>query len=113
MQEGEWDVVPNHRRLLQQSLLGGGERGDTRGEHRLYRGGDVVAQERPREVVPAVRALEHTSTDEYSHDLFDKERITAGAFRQETRQRWQTRVMPQHGLKKTRKTLPAHVYKDI
>src|SRR5262245_11238606 len=35
MQEGERGVVSNYRRLMQQTLLGGGQRIDTRGEHRL------------------------------------------------------------------------------
>ena len=92
VQEGEWDIVSNDRRLLQQVLLGGGQRVDTRGEHRLHRGRDLDARERPRKAVAAACALEHTSIDQRPHDLFDEERIPAGALHQEALQGRQTRV---------------------
>ena len=105
MQEGEWDVVSNDGRLLQQALLGGGQRVDTRSEHRLHRGRDLDARERPRKAVAAARALEHAGIDQRSHDLFDEERIPAGALHQEALQGRQTWVGAQQGLKEFRKAL--------
>ena len=47
MQEGERCIMSNHRRLVQQALLGGGQRVDTRSEDSLHRGRDLDAGERP------------------------------------------------------------------
>jgi hypothetical protein len=47
MQEGERCIMSNHRRLVQQALLGGGQRVDTRSEDRLHRRRDLGAGERP------------------------------------------------------------------
>src|SRR5712691_2170325 len=44
MQQGQWDVMSNDRRLLQEALLGGRERIDTGGEHRLDRRRDLDAR---------------------------------------------------------------------
>ena len=68
-QKGQWDVVSNDRRLLQQALLGGGQRVDTRGEHRLHRGRDLDARERPRKAVVAARALEHANRPALARSL--------------------------------------------
>src|SRR5262249_14697019 len=105
MQEGERGVVSNYRRLMQQTLLGGGQRIDTRGEHRLHCGRDLGARERPRKAVAAARAFEHTGIDQHAHDLFNKERIPTGALHQEALQARQTRVRAQQGLKELRKAL--------
>ena len=105
MQEGQWDVVTNDSRLLQQALFGGRQGVDARGEHRLHSGRDLDAGERPREAVTAARPHEHAGTDQRPHDLFDEERIAAGALRQEGLQDRQTRVGAQQGLKELRKAL--------
>ena len=62
---------------------GSGQRVDTRREHRLHGGRDLNARERLRKVVVATPALEHARIDQRSHDLFDEERISAGALHQE------------------------------
>ena len=68
-------------------------------------GGTSVAGERPRKAVAAACALEHTGIDQRSHDLFDEERIPAGALHQEALERWQARVGAQQGLKEFREAL--------
>src|SRR5262249_53948386 len=105
MQEGEWGVVSNYRRLMKQALLGGRQRIDTRGEHRLHCRWDLAAGERPRKAVVAARALEHTGIDQHSHDLFNKERIPTGALHQEALQARQTGVGAQQDLKELCKAL--------
>src|ERR1700733_12325289 len=100
MQKAKWGVLSNYRSLLQQVLLGGGQRVDTGGEHRLQGGRDLDVRKRPRQAVAAACAREHTSIDQRSHDLLDEERITAGALHQETFQGGQTRVGAQQGVKK-------------
>ena len=86
-------------------LSAGGKRVDARGEHRLHGGRDLDAGERPRKAVAAARALEHAGTDQRPHDLFDEERIPAGALHQEGSSGSQTRVGAQQGLKEFRKAL--------
>jgi hypothetical protein len=46
-QESERGVVSNYRRLMKQTLLGGGQRVDTRSEDSLHRGRDLGTGERP------------------------------------------------------------------
>ena len=86
MQKDEWHVASDDGRLLQQVLLGSGQRIDTRSEHRLHRARDLDARERPRKAVVATPAFEHASIDQRSHDLFHKEWISAGALHQEALQ---------------------------
>jgi len=86
MQEGEWHIVPDYGRLLQQVLGSRGQRVDTRGEHRLHRGRNLGAGERPRKAVAAAHPVEHGSIGQPSHDLFDEERIPASALHQEALQ---------------------------
>src|SRR5262245_60483604 len=105
MQERKWHVVSNDRCLLQQVLGGGGQRVNTRSEDGLYRGGDLGAGERPRKAVAAAYPLQHASIDQASHDLFDEERIPAGALRHEGLQRGQTFIRAQQGLKEVREAL--------
>ena len=99
VQQGERGVMSDNRRLMQQALLGGGQRVDTRGEHRLHCGWDLGAGERSCEAIAAAGAFEHTGIDQNSHDLFNKERIPTGALHQEALQGRQTRVGAQQGLK--------------
>ena len=68
-------------------------------------GGTSTAGERPRKAVAAACALEHASIDQRSHDLFDEERIPAGALHQEALQGGQSRVGAQQGLKEFREAL--------
>ena len=49
--------------------------------------------------------LQHASIDQRSHDLFDEERVPAGAFHQETIQGRQTGVGTQQSLKEIRELL--------
>src|SRR5436190_338050 len=83
LQEGEWDVVSDYGRLLQQVLVGGGQRVDTRSEDCPHRGRDLGARERPRNAVTAACALKHTIIDQRSHDLLDEKRVPASALHQE------------------------------
>src|SRR6516162_1673476 len=105
VQESERGVMSDDRRLMKQALLGGGQRVDTRGEHRLHCGWDLGAGERSRKAVAAARALEHSGIDQHSHDLFNKERIPTGALHQEALQGRQTRVGAHQGLKEFCKAL--------
>src|SRR5262249_61682150 len=59
MQEGGWHIVPDYGGLLQQMLSSCGQCVDTRGEHRLYRGRNLGAGERPRKAVAAAPPVEH------------------------------------------------------
>ena len=105
MQEGKCHVVPDYGRLLQQVLSGGGQRVDTRSEDRLHRGRNLGAGERPGKAVAAAYPLEHGSIDQPSHDLFDEERIPAGALHEEALQRGQAFVGAQQGLEEFREAL--------
>src|SRR5208282_1996548 len=105
LQQGERDVMSNHRRLLQQAFLGGGQGIDTGGEHRPYCGRDLDAREWPRKAVVAAHALQHTGIDQRSHNLFDEERIPAGALHHETLRDRQTGVGAQQSLKEIHKIL--------
>ena len=58
-----------------------------------------------RKAVAAAHPLEHASIDQRSHDLFDEERIPAGALHQEALQAGQARIGAQQGLKEFRKAL--------
>ena len=59
VQQCQRDVVSDDRCLLQETLLGGGERVDAGGEHRLDGGRDLDARQWPRQPVVAARALEY------------------------------------------------------
>src|SRR5262245_4575738 len=57
LQQGQRDVVPNDRCLLQETFLGGGERIDTGREHCLDCGRDLDARQWPRKAVVATRTF--------------------------------------------------------
>src|SRR5262249_2211498 len=98
IQEGEWHLVPDYGRLLQQVLGGGGQRVDTRSEDRLHCGRDLGAGERPRNSV-AGYPPEHGSVDQGSPDLFGEERIPAAALNQEALEGGKAFVRAQQRLK--------------
>ena len=92
MQEGEWDVVPDDGRLLQEVLVGRRQRVDTRSENCLHRGRDLDTGERPRKAVAAACVLEHAGGDQSPHDLFGEKWIPAGAPHQKAFEGRQRRV---------------------
>ena len=52
------ELLPDHRRRLEQPFLALGEAIDPRGEHRLHRGGELQLLHRPGEPVSTAAALE-------------------------------------------------------
>ena len=64
MQQSEWDVLSDDRRLFQQAFLDDGQGVDTGSQHRAHSGRDLNAREWPRQAVAAAGAFEHAGIEQ-------------------------------------------------
>jgi len=69
------DVLPHHRRHLEQRLVPGRQPVDAGSQHGLHRGRDVDGGQRPRHPVAAALAEQGPGLDEGPHALFQKEGV--------------------------------------
>jgi hypothetical protein len=78
-ENGPGKLFADHRRGLQRALLVIAETVDARGEHRLHRGRNLHRFNRANEAIGTGCAGQAAAFQQRLHDLFDEERVAAGA----------------------------------
>ena len=98
LQQRPGHLRADHRSGLEQALLLRGQPVDARGQHRLHRGGDLQALQRPGQPIGTALADQDPGLHQGAHALFQKERVTPGACDQEWCECRKAGVVPQQGL---------------
>jgi hypothetical protein len=104
LQQGQGDLVANHRGGLEYMFLLRWQPVDASRQNRLHRGGHLQAGEGLRQPIGPWCADKHPRLDQGAHALLQKERITPCACDQEWLERRQAGVVPQQRLEECVRT---------
>jgi hypothetical protein len=98
LEQHQRDVLPDHRRRLQERLVPGRQPVDAGRQHGLHRGRDLDGRQGPHEAIGAALAGEGPGLDERPHALLQEERVALRPRDQPALERIEAGVGPEQGV---------------